>query len=262
MDISISPSLSPETLFYIGSFPITNAFLWMIIVTLIILITTLTIRYKFKKVPGRVQALFEIILEGSYEFVASIMGDNDYTRRVFPLAFTLFVFILVANLIIFLPGQSALTYEGVEGVVPFSRAVMADYGVVIVLTLITVITVQIVAIVAHGPLKYIGRFINFSKSPDTKGFAGFMERILNFFLGIMDLIGELAKVVSLSFRLFGNVFAGEVLGAVILAIFPWFAPLPFQMLGLLTAVVQAFVFAVLTLVFISLALKSGEEMEV
>jgi F-type H+-transporting ATPase subunit a len=259
MELDIS--LSPKILFYIGDFPISNSFLWMIIVTLIVIIGTLLARYRFKQVPGRLQAAFEILIEGSYSFVASIMGDNDYTKRVFPLAFTLFIFILVSNLIVFLPGQGLVTFDGVDGTVPFARAVMADYGVVIVLTMITVITVQIVAVVSNGPLRYIGRFFNFSKSPESKGIGGFMERILNFFLGIMDLIGELAKVVSLSFRLFGNVFAGEVLGAVILSLMPWFVPLPFQLLGLLTAVVQAFVFAVLTLVFISLALKSGEEIE-
>jgi F-type H+-transporting ATPase subunit a len=117
---------------------------------------------------------------------------------------------------------------------------MSDYGMVLVMTLISVLITQIIAIITAGPWKYLGKFINF-KNP------------LKFFLGIMELIGEVAKIISLSFRLFGNIFAGEVLGAVVLFLAPFFVPLPFLFLGLLTAVVQAFVFAVLTLVFISMA---------
>ena len=117
---------------------------------------------------------------------------------------------------------------------------MADYGMVFVLTAISVITVQIVAIFTHGPFGYLKKFINFS-SP------------LAFALGLMDLIGELAKILSLSFRLFGNIFAGEVLGMVMLFLAPFILPLPFAMLGLITAVIQGFVFSLLTLIFISMA---------
>ena len=114
------------------------------------------------------------------------------------------------------------------------------------MTMITVILVQIVAIAVHGPFGYMGKFFNF-KSP------------LSFFLGLMDIVGELAKIVSLSFRLFGNIFAGEVLGAVMLFLAPFLVPLPFMFLGLLSAVVQAFVFAVLTVVFVKLASEIEEE---
>lgn len=244
MELNIS--LAPETLFHIGSFPVSNSFFWMIIVTISLLVLVLTIRYKFKQVPNRLQAAFEILIESSFDFVASIMGDKEKTKKVFPLVFTLFIFTLLSNLITFIPG-SAVVFENADGdKISFFRAVMADYGMVFVMTLITVITVQIVAIISYGPFGYLVRFINL-KSP------------LGFFLGFMDLIGEIAKIVSLSFRLFGNIFAGEVLGIVMLSLMPWLIPLPFQFLGLLTAVVQAFVFAVLTLVFISLAMKIEDE---
>jgi len=104
----------------------------------------------------------------------------------------------------------------------------------------------VVAIMVHGPFGYVGKFLNF-RSP------------LAFALGLMDIIGEFAKVVSLSFRLFGNIFAGEVLGAVMLFLAPFFIPLPFMFLGLLSAVVQAFVFATLTLVFVMLAAEVEED---
>ena len=75
----------------------------------------------------------------------------------------------------------------------------------------------------------------------------------------MDIVGEVAKIVSLSFRLFGNIFAGEVLSAVMLFLAPFIVPLPFMFLGLLTAVVQAFVFSVLTLIFITMASEIEED---
>lgn len=244
--MGLNISLSPEIIFHIGSFPVTNAFFVTAIVTVIVLAVFLLVAKRFRTVPTRFQALMEILIEGSFDFVESIIGDREKAKKIFPLAFTMFVFILISNLLTYIPGQAAVMVETSEGTVPLFRAAMADYGMVFVMTMITVILVQIIAIIVHGPFGYLGKFFNF-KSP------------LGFFLGLMDIIGEIAKIVSLSFRLFGNIFAGEVLGAVMLFLAPFFVPLPFMLLGLLTAVVQAFVFAVLTLVFVSLASTIEED---
>lgn len=201
---------------------------------------------KLKDVPSGIQNVIEMLIEGSYSFVESIIGPGKKAKRVFPLIATMFIFIVFSNLLVYIPGQSAFTLNTAEGPVAIFRAVMSDYGLVLMMTLVSVIIMQIVAIAVSGPFKYLGKFINF-KSP------------LKFFLGLMDLIGEIAKIVSLSFRLFGNIFAGEVLGAVMLFLFPFFTPLPFMFLGLLTALVQAFVFSVLTLVFISMASETESE---
>jgi F-type H+-transporting ATPase subunit a len=227
---------------------------------------SLAVVWRLKLVPGRLQGAVELVFEGAYGFVENVIGGEDKARRVFPLVFTMFIFTLVANLATFIPGQAAITIQGSEGVVPLFRAVMADYSLVFVMTIIAVLTTQIVAIIVSGPFGYLGKFINvsgFKKAVIAK--AKFKERLgmlaqglLDFFLGLMELVGELAKIISLSFRLFGNIFAGEVLTAVMLFLAPFFLPLPFKFLGLLTAVVQAFVFAVLTLIFITMA----SEMEV
>ena len=238
--------LAPDILFYLGGFPITNTFFWSLVLSLFLIGLTFFIRKNLKLVPGRLQNIAELLLESGYSFVKSIAGTEKKTRRIFPLVFTMFLFILVANLAVYIPGQSAITLARQEGPISVFRAVMSDYSMVFVMTVITFLTTQIVAIMVHGPFGYLGKFINF-KNP------------LQFFLGLMDLIGELAKVISLSFRLFGNIFAGEVLGAVMLFLAPFFIPLPFMFLGLLTAVVQAFVFAVLTLVFITMASEIEED---
>lgn len=264
MELNIS--LAPETLFYIGSFPVSNSFFWMVVTSILLITLVLTIRYKFKQVPGRAQMAMEILIEGGLGFVQSIIEDKDKAKKAFPLVFTLFLFIMMANLIAFIPG-SAIVVESGESKIALFRAVMSDYGMVIVMTLVAVIVSQIVAIISFGPFKYIGKYFNFSGLKDffVELFRGkikfglLAQGLLDVFLGLMDIVGELAKIVSLSFRLFGNIFAGEVLGMVMLFLMPWFLPLPFQFLGLLTAVVQAFVFAVLTLMFISLAINMDDE---
>lgn len=238
--MNLDISLAPEILFNIGSFPVTNSFFWSIILSAILIGIILYIRFSMKLVPGKLQSILEILLEEGINFIESIVSSKAKAKKLFPLVFTMFIFILFSNLVTFIPGQAAFLIDTPQGQATPFRAVMSDYGMVLVMTLVAVLTTQIVSVYILGPFGYIGKFINF-KSP------------LKFFLGVMDIIGEIAKVVSLSFRLFGNIFAGEVLGGVMLFLVPFVVPLPFMFLGLLTAFVQAFVFSVLTLIFISMA---------
>jgi F-type H+-transporting ATPase subunit a len=246
MELNIS--LAPDILFNIAGFPITNTLLWSFVLSIFLILVFVIPARNLKMIPGKFQSFLEMLVEGAYEFVESIIGPGEKAKRVFPLVFTMFIFILLANLVVYIPGQAAISINKGGEFISIFRAVMSDYGMVLVLSLISVLVIQIVAIITAGPWKYLGKFINFSNP-------------LKFFLGIIDLIGEVAKIISLSFRLFGNIFAGEVLGMVMLFLFPFFVPLPFKFLGLLTAVVQAFVFAVLTLVFISMASETETEPE-
>lgn len=244
MELNIS--LSPDILFNIGSFPVTNTFFWSTVVSIFLIILFVSVGQKMKDRPSKLQNFIEMLIEGAYSFVESVIGPGKKARRIFPLVATMFIFVVISNLAVYIPGQAAITIDRGSGPLAIFRAVMSDYSLVLIMTLIAVLTTQIVAIYVSGPFKYIGRFINL-KNP------------LKFFLGIMDLVGEIAKVISLSFRLFGNIFAGEVLGMVMLFLAPFFVPLPFMFLGILTAVVQAFVFAVLTLVFVSMASEMETE---
>ncbi|MDD5527485.1 MAG: F0F1 ATP synthase subunit A [Patescibacteria group bacterium] len=238
-------SLSPEAVFHLGSLPITNSFLLMIFVTLFLIVGAIWLSRNVKLAPKGFQNAVELIFEGALDFVDTIMNDKDKTRKVFPFVFSLFIYILVANLVNFIPGQAALTINEGGKFVPVLRGVMADYGMVLVLTIISFVTVQVVGIMSFGPFGHLGKFINFSNP-------------MNFFVGILELVGEFAKILSLSFRLFGNIFAGEVLLSVFLFLFPFILPLPFMVLELGTALIQAFVFSVLTLVFIKMAGEKAE----
>lgn len=238
--MGLNISLAPEVLFHLGSFPITNTFFWSFFVLVFLIIASILFGRSLKMMPGKLQNSIEMLIGGAYDFVLTIVPDEKKARRAFPLVFTMFFFVFFCNLLTFIPGQAAISIKTAGGVVPLFRAIIADYSLVFMMTIISVLIMQIVAIAVSGPLAYIGKFFNFTNP-------------LKFFLGLMDLIGEIAKVISLSFRLFGNIFAGEVLGAVMLFLFPFIIPLPFTFLGILTAIVQPFVFSVLTLVFISMA---------
>lgn len=229
-------SIAPETLLTVGGFPISNALAWSVFLSISLIIFAIVLRLRLREIPGRLQNIVEALIESYYDFLQTITGNHKKTRKIFPLAFSMFILVLCANLLTLFPGASAITY----GKEPLFRAIVTDYNFVLFLTLITVLLIQIVAIITNGPFGYLKKFINIS-SP------------LNFFIGILELIGELSRVISMSFRLFGNIFAGEVLGAVMLSLMPYFVPLPFMFLGLLSGVIQAFVFSMLTVIFVSMA---------
>jgi len=232
-------SLAPEILFYIGNFAVTNTILVSVATSIIILLFLLLARRKMSLVPKGVQFWAEVMLEEGYKFVEGVMGTERAAKRVFPYIATVFLFILTANLIPFVPGLDTITMNGV----PLYRTATTDYNLVFMLTIISLVLVEMVAIVSGGIIKYVAKFINV-KGPIAA------------FMGIMDLVGEFAKIISLSFRLFGNIFAGQVLSAVILFLAPFVIPLPFALLGLLAAVIQAAVFSILVLIFFSMAIET------
>lgn len=259
-------SLSPEILFNFGSIQISNALLWSFVLSFSLMLFVVILNKRKKDVPGKIQNIFEILLEGAFSFVQSVIGSEEKARRIFPLVFTMFIFILSANLLVYVPGQAAVFLNTPEGEVPLFRAVMSDYTLVFVMTMVTVILTQIVAIAVSGPFGYIGKFINISGVKEffkllIKGKfkpSVLAQGFLDFFLGLMDIVGEVAKVISLSFRLFGNIFAGEVLLSSIAVIFAFGLPIPFMFLEIIVGIIQALIFGMLTLVYYTIA-SSAED---
>lgn len=227
-------SLTPGVLFYIGPLAVTTTLILQFVVSAIIIAVLVSTRRHWSPLPSKFQLLVEMLVMAVWNQVQGITGDEKRSRQLFPLAFCLFTFIAVSNLITLFPGLGAISY----GNISLFRSVLADYSMILVMTLIVIITCQICFIAVNGFGKYFHKFFNFS-SP------------IAFFLGIMDIIGELAKILSLSFRLFGNVFAGEVLMAVMTALVPYFVPFPFFVLTLFSSVIQAYVFALLATIFIN-----------
>lgn len=232
-------SLKAQQLFHIGGFNITNSFLLTLIVCLILIVFSLSLRTKIKLVPGKLQAAVEMGVEGLLNLMESTLGSMEKAEKYFPLVATIFIFIMTSNLLGIFPGVGSLKLESGHTEVPFFRSPAADLNFTLAFAIVSVIVTNIIGMAAVGSFKHLGKYFNF-KGP------------IDFFIGILELISEIAKIISLSFRLFGNVFAGEVLLTIISFLAPYFIPLPFLFLELFVGLIQAFIFAMITLVSISL----------
>lgn len=302
--MEVHVSIAAETLFHVGPVPITNSFLTMLIVMAFIIIAGSLIARGAKTIPGsRAQGLAELIVEFLLSLVESTAGKTA-GRRVFPLVAGIFIFILFANYSGLFPGVGTIGVyhnesvagegevdeennevaalevaevvnpqlgssadpviaaqegESEEGaaeeehavLVPLFRAPTADLNMTLAMALVTFTAVQVLGVGAHG---VIGR-IKHMADP--------------WWIFPLELVQELARIVSLSFRLFGNVFAGEVLLAVMvglansikIAIIPLLFPVVFLFLEVLFGTIQALVFALLTLIYITLATAGSHEEE-
>ena len=243
-------SLKAEEIFRIGSFPVTNAVLLSTIVLVLLAVLAVTLRRKLAFVPGMLQNVIELILEGALSLMDSVLGDRKTSEKYMPLVFTVFLFVLFSNWLGLLPGVSSIVVHQGSETVPLLRSPGSDLNFTLALALIVITFVNAFGVAAIGLKKRLGVFFNF-KGP------------IDFFIGILELISEFAKIISFSFRLFGNVFAGEVLLAIMSFLVPYLIPLPFMFLEVFVGFIQAFIFGMLTLVFVAMAVAEhgGEEHE-
>lgn len=241
-------SIAAEKYFEWAGFPITNAFVITLLVGLILVISLPLLSKRLKMVPRGFQNIVEVIIEALVNLATDIMGDRETGRKFFPLAATIFLFILLSNWIGLLPGMGtvgwSVMHDGHPTIVPFIRSASADLNMTIALSLIVVFTIQFAGIAALGLRGYAAKFFI---APWHKPYG------LGTVMGLLELVSEVAKLLSFSFRLFGNVFAGEVLLTVMLHLVPYLVPLPFLLLEIFVGFIQAAVFAMLTLVFIKMA---------
>jgi F-type H+-transporting ATPase subunit a len=243
-------SLAPEIVFYLGSFPVTNSLLASLIVSVLMMVSAVFFSVVIRKIPSRAQNALELIVTWMGDLAVSVGGAE--AKRFLPLVVTLFLYILFSNWIGLVPGFGSIGINKIEHgekvFVPILRGATADLNTTLALALISVGAIQFYGI-SRNKLVYFKRFFNFD-SP------------IYFFTGILELISEFAKIISFSFRLFGNVFAGEVLLAVISSLVPVVASLPFFGLEIFVGLIQALVFAMLTLVFIQMGtVIHGKEVE-
>jgi F-type H+-transporting ATPase subunit a len=238
-------SLKAQQLFSIGGFNITNGLLLTLIVSLILITFSIILRSKIKLIPGKLQGAVEMGVEALLNLMESILGSMEAAEKYFPLIATIFVFILTSNLLGIFPGVGSLSHISNGVHTPFFRSPAADLNFTLAFAVISVIITNIIGMASIGLFAHLGKYFNF-KGP------------IEFFIGILELISEIAKIISLSFRLFGNVFAGEVLLTIISFLVPYFIPLPFLFLELFVGLIQSFIFAMITLVSISLHTGGAE----
>lgn len=239
-------SLKAQKIFQIGSFQFTNSLALSLAVFLLLLAGAFVFRKKIKLIPGKIQSAIEMAFETLLDLMESVLGNREKAEKYFPIIATIFIFILTCNLFGILPGVGSLTVKEGESAIPLFRSPASDLNFTLALAVVSVIVANIFGIAAVGFLNHAKKFINF-KGP------------IDFFIGILELISEIAKVISLSFRLFGNVFAGEVLLTIIFFLAPYLVPLPFLFLELFVGFIQAFIFSMLILVSISIHTTGHEE---
>ncbi|MBI2019728.1 F0F1 ATP synthase subunit A [Candidatus Daviesbacteria bacterium] len=224
--------LKPEILGYFKGLPIANTLLvsWITMAVIIFLVFLAT--KKVRLVPNGMQSVFEVIVDFIYTTVEGLAGKK--TQVFFPIVATFFLFILFSNWIGLLPGFGTVTYHKE----PLLRSMNSDLNMTLALALTSAFLTHFFAIRYLGIIDYLKKW--FTLNP------------IFLFVGLLELVGEFTKVVSLSFRLFGNIFAGEVVLATVSSIFAFIVPLPFYFLEIIVGFVQAAVFMMLTLVFMVL----------
>jgi len=228
-------SLAAEQLFSFYGFTITNSMLASLLVSFLIVLGFLVLRFSIKIVPRGIYNAIEAVLEYLYQTFAQILESKDLAREFFPLLSTLFIFIVINNWFGLVPGVGTIFWHQT----PLLRGGNADLNTTISLAIVSVGATSYYGI-KHAKLDYLKKFFNFKNPIFT-------------FIGILELISEFAKIISFSFRLFGNIFAGEVLMLVVGFLVPIIAPLPFLGLEIFVGLIQGVVFMMLTLVFLKIA---------
>ncbi len=213
---------------------------WVVMV--FVIVGAMVMRRQLAMVPQGLQGALEAVMEAGQGLAEPLLG-KEMAAKAFPLLITFFLFITLSNWFGIFPGFGTIgIYEVKEGhreLVPFFRSVHADLNMTLALAIISVVMTQVFGFIANGK-GYLKRYFNFSNP-------------VLFFVGLLEIVSEFAKIISFAFRLFGNIFAGEVLLTIVGFIAPFLAPLPFYGLELFVGLIQAVVFTMLTLVFFSMA---------
>lgn len=281
--------IQPETIFYIGGFPVSNTLLgtWIAIVILVVCFYFATRNRAI--IPSKFQSAVEITVEYMRGLVESVSG-KEMGRKFFPLVAVLFIFIVVPNMLDVFPGidtVGAINGKGIQDlhltaaqcqpflgflpncqpvagfllfgnisnqIIPWIRPATTDLNLTLAMALVAVITCQVYGFATLGAKEHLNKYINV-RALRQLNFGGFIA----FFVGLLEIVSELARIISFSFRLFGNIFAGSAVLAVFAFILPFVSDIIFIPLEMFVAVVQALVFAMLTLVFLQIAVTSEHD---
>jgi F-type H+-transporting ATPase subunit a len=253
------PPLVAEPIFHIGSFPVTNAYINSCLAVLCFLIFGFLLRKRTALVPTGLQNAAEALLEFMLKYVDQVTHDRRKSMQFLPIVGGMFLFILFCNYFGILPGTGSigrhLLVEGQVELVPFLRSANSDLNLTLAMAVFAVFFSHILGVATIGFFRYANKFIKIGDVVHSFSHGGvhIMTALIEFGVGFLEIVSEVAKLVSLSFRLFGNVFAGEVLLTIMAGLFAYFVPLPFMLLELIVGLVQSIVFAMLTLVYLSMA---------
>ena len=237
-------SFAPETIFHIARLPITNTLLHTIFVDALLIGGAFYMKSKLTLIPTNFfQNAMESVIETFYSLTESVASHA--TSKIFPYFMSFFLFILLSNWTSLLPGFGTIGIKEHGELIPLLRGNTSDLNTTLGLALVSAVATHMLSIKTVGIKDYLSRY--FSLNP------------LNLFIGLLEIISEITKVVSLSFRLFGNIFAGEVVLLTVSSLFAFVFPLPFLLLEIIVGMVQALVFSMLTMVFMAILTTSHKK---
>lgn len=258
------PELPAETVFHLLGFSITNTMItaWISIALLVGVSYAATRRMKL--VPNRLQTVVEAAVAWLLNFCQGIAGEK-YGRRFFPIVATIFFFVITNAWMGLIPGYGSIFVTNPEGeAVHLLRAVNTDINFPLALALVSFVFVEFWGIKSVGPLRYMSKFFNgrrffhalgrIFRGRVKEGLGGLFSGFIDIFIGLIEMLSELIRIMSFTFRLFGNMTGGEILLLMMLYLAPFLLAIPFYGLELLVGFIQALIFAGLTLVFATIAI--------
>ena len=260
--------LAADPVFNLFGFPITNTFIAAWITVVVLALISYFAIFRGKLVPGRFQAAVEFLFGWIYDLCVMALGEKN-TRRFFPLICTIFLFVGFNAWLALIPGYGSIIAHTAAGEVELIKPANTDINLPLALAIVSFVTVEAIGLSTFG-IKYLGKFFNFGElgrglklfftGKVKASIMTIFRGVINAFTGVLEAISELIRLVSLTFRLFGNMTAGEILLLSTTFLIPWMFPLPFYGLELLIGFIQALIFSGLTMTYLVLALTPhGEE---
>jgi F-type H+-transporting ATPase subunit a len=229
-------SLAAEPIAHIGNFPITNTLTDTLVVDALLIAAAWYTAKKISLVPSFFQATVELTLEAFYGLTQSV--SENKAMLIFPFMMTFFLFIIVSNLSGLFPIITAIGFFHGKNFTPLFRSASTDLNTTLALALVSLIATHTMSIYTLGLKQYIRRFISYKP--------------LELYTGLLELVSELTKIISFSFRLFGNIFVGEVILGLLTAISAFLLPIPLIFYEMFVGTVQAVIFSLLTMAFMAL----------
>lgn len=269
-------ALPSEAMFHVGDFAVTNTLIssWITIIVLFLLFFFAT--RKMKMIPGRLQGFAEVVVDGIYNTIQGVSGEK-HVKTFFPIVTTIFLYVFTNALMALIPlwgtwGPLEEIHEGSHTatvIVPFLRAANTDVNLPLSIALVSFFFVEILGFIKIGPLHYIDSFFQFKAfgkafkdlfTGNAKAFvSGFLFGLINIYVGILEVLSHVIRVISFTFRLFGNMTAGEILIGVMTFLVALIVPSIFYGFETLFGLLQALIFAGLTLVFGLMAVTPHHE---
>jgi F-type H+-transporting ATPase subunit a len=261
------PELPAETVFHIFGFPISNTIVTAWFTILFLFIVSLIATRKIKIVPERMQNVLEFVIEALLNFCQRVAGEKN-GRRFFPIVATIFLFVIFNAWLALLPIFGTITIHTEEGMVHLLRPANTDINMPLALAIVSFIAVAYFGLKDLGTT-YVKTFFNFGgifrgiglvfTGKILPGFSMIFRGVIDAFIGLVEFLSRCITIVSFTFRLFGNMTAGEILLLSATFMLPFVFADVFYTLELLFSFVQALIFAGLTLIFLTLAVSSHDE---